>query len=590
MIKLPENMPQEILNAYLDSMKDIPVSTRKHGVVYVRKSKVEADTVHYSPKIQEKECREHAKKEGIKIIDVVTDLDESGKNSDRDGLQKVLRMVKQGLVDYVIVQYLDRNYRNGFGLLNWINTLQEHKVEMLSVNEKIDTRTQMGRIMLFFHAIIAEEDIHKASEKGRRAARERREEGLHRGGHRLGYCNGLCSHCTDPNGEDYCPLYGGAVRPESELGRVQVPHPVEKHAVRLIVYSYQQGMSGYEIADYLNYNTFRIPDFGEREFQFRTKGVPGSKTPGRFSAEAVMDIVKNIFYTGYVAKYHTPDLSMRDNLENPKSVRQTRKRRHIPEEIHDGQHQALYPHSVWVQNQALIKSKRTSPTSAKRPVRTYTLRGIAQCWDCLPHTPPDRTPTLRGTTNGSKQKIYVCANMVGKKADASKNALDLDATHNDQEIDLKALHSKSKLLATDLEKKVNRLVRRLKIPPEWYEMILAYSLHTDGMARFQRERYNLQAAFQKQVKLFELGAIDETKLYSEQQRITNALAALAPENAPDAPEYKALLGDFDALWQRMTPTEQHGLLQIIFAQVYFDSYGTLKEAHAHAPFARLLAI
>lgn len=590
MIKLPENFPQEILNAYLDSRKKMPVSPRKHALIYIRKSKMEANANHRSPKIQEKECREYAEREGITIIDVVTDLDESGKNSDRDGLQKVLRMVKQGLVDYVIVQYLDRNYRNGFGLLNWINTLQEYNVEMISVHENIDTRTEMGRIMLFINAIMAEDDIHKASVKGRQAAKDRREEGLHRGGYRLGYCNGLCSHCTDPNGKDYCPLYGGVVRPESEIGRVQVPHPVEKHAIRLMVYSYSQGMSGSEIADYINHNTFHIPEFGEQEFQFRTKGVPGWKAPGRFSAEGVMDIVKNIFYTGYVAHYHTPDLSMRDNLENPKSVRQTRERRHIPEEIHGGQHQALYPHPVWVKNQALIKSKRTSPVSAKRPARTYTLRGIAQCWNCLPHTPPDRTPTLRGTTNGSNQKIYVCANMVGKKARTSKNALNLDAKQNTEEIDLKSLHAKGKLLAADLEKKVNRLVTCLEIPPDWHERILAYTVHTDGMYRFQRERYNLQAAFQKQIKLFELGVIDETKLRSEKLRITNALAELSPANTPDTPEYQALLGDFGVLWQRMTPTEQHGILQIVFAQVYFDSHGTLREAHAYAPFSQLLEI
>lgn len=590
MIKFPKNMPPEILEAYFDALKDMPVPTRKDAVIYVRKSRIEKDTLHRSPKIQEKECRELAEREGMNVIDVVVDLDETGKNSDRDGLQKVLRMVKKGVVDYVLIQYLDRNYRNGFGSLHWINTLQTYNVQLLSVHEEIDTRTLQGRFLFMVNVFMAENTVHKTSEKGRQAAKDRREEGLHRGGYRLGYCNGLCSDCTDPNGKDYCPLYGGAVRPESKIGRIQVPHPVEKHAVRLIVYSYQQGMSGSEIASYLNYNTFQLPEFGERVFQFRTKGVKGWKAPGRFSAEGVMDIIKNIFYTGYVAHYHTPDLSMRDDLENPKSVRQTRKRRHIPEEIDDGQHEALYPHSVWVQNQALIKSKRTSPTSAKRRVRTYTLRGIAQCWDCLPYTPSDRTPTLRGTTNGSKQKIYICANMVGKKAKTAKNALDLDAAHNAEEVDLKALHSKSKLLAEDLEKKVNKLVTRLVIPPEWYEQILAYTLHTDGMSRFQRERYNLQAAFQKQVKLFELGAIDETKLRNEQLRISNALAKLAPENAPDAPEYTALLADFGALWQRMTPTEQHGLLQIIFAQVYFDSYGTLKEAHAYAPFAQLLGI
>lgn len=128
------------------------------------------------------------------------------------------------------------------------------------MHENIDTRSFGGRFTLFVLAVTAELPIYIASDRGRLAAAKRKELGYHHGGYRLGYCNGLCSICTDPNGKGYCPLYGGPDRPESERGRIQVPHPIEMHAVRLIAHLYNQGHSATEIANYLNDNEFTIED------------------------------------------------------------------------------------------------------------------------------------------------------------------------------------------------------------------------------------------------------------------------------------------------------------------------------------------
>lgn len=586
-------MTPEILQSFFaDITQNIIEPKRNRGVIYIRKSRMENNKPHYSPQIQENECRALAEKEGIVVKEVVLDLDETGKNSDRPGLQKIRRMIEMGEIDYVLVQYLDRSYRNFFGTLFWINFLEKHQVGFLSASENIDNRTHAGRAVLAMQAIMAEGPVHHSSERGRQAAKERRKEGFHRGGYRLGYCNGLCQKCTDPNGKGYCPSYGNAVRLESEIGKIQVPHPIEEHAVRLIVYSYNQGMSGAEIADYLNKNKFLLAGFGEEKFKFRTKGVTNSKAPGKFSPEAVMAIIKNIFYVGYIAHYHTPSLSMQDDLENPRSTRQTRKRRHIPEEVYRGKHEALYPYDIWEENQQIRASRYTTPTSKSKKKRIYPLSGLAQCWECLPHTPPDRTATLRGSTNGSKKRIYRCANLHGKAKPkiVVSDSLGLGSEKDALSIDLRKLHKNSTLPAEKLEKAVDEILADFTIPEDWYENILAYVFNENGMGDYRRKSYNLREALKKKVTLYEEGLIDIAGLKSEKLRIATALNALSPVKSPQAKDLLDVLEDFSALWQKTTPAEKRSLYQIVFERIYFDSLGDLREAHAHAPFDELLRL
>ncbi len=102
MLNLPKEITPEMLQAYFANIaEDTEEPKQKRGVIYVRKSRMDNDKSHYSPQIQEKECRELAEREGISVKKVIIDLDETGKNSDRPGLQKILRMVKAGEIDYV---------------------------------------------------------------------------------------------------------------------------------------------------------------------------------------------------------------------------------------------------------------------------------------------------------------------------------------------------------------------------------------------------------------------------------------------------------------------------------------------------------
>ena len=78
---------------------------------------------------------------------MITDLDRSGKNSDRPGLQEILLMARNREIDHVLVQYIDRNYRNGLSMLKFYEKLGEYGVSILSVHENINTKDFQGRFM-----------------------------------------------------------------------------------------------------------------------------------------------------------------------------------------------------------------------------------------------------------------------------------------------------------------------------------------------------------------------------------------------------------------------------------------------------------
>lgn len=80
----------------------------------------------------------------------------SGKNTMRPGFQSMQRDVRAGKISRIIVYRLDRLSRSimDFGQL-W-NELDAHQVEFVSVNEKFDTGTPMGRAMLYIIMVFAQ--------------------------------------------------------------------------------------------------------------------------------------------------------------------------------------------------------------------------------------------------------------------------------------------------------------------------------------------------------------------------------------------------------------------------------------------------
>ena len=246
---------------------------RRTGAIYVRKSVMEKHSTHYSPENQERICREYAVREGIEVVACFMDLDQSSRNAKRGKFQEMLTALRRQGIDVLIVAYSDRAYRNGFSFPKLLEYLDRYGVQFASVTEQFDTRTFHGRLIAIVLGVMAEWPIWTASMRGKGAKHRRAEDGLTNASFRFGYCDGLCSRCTDPNGYGYCPFFGCSDRAIYAGKRlIMVPHPIEQHAVRLMAHLYHAGWSDKEIANHLSNNLFELPD--GQTVQFRTKGVP----------------------------------------------------------------------------------------------------------------------------------------------------------------------------------------------------------------------------------------------------------------------------------------------------------------------------
>ncbi|RMH32699.1 MAG: recombinase family protein, partial [Gammaproteobacteria bacterium] len=374
-----------------------------HGeiwAVYARLSREEPGRYQYSKDTQINKAEAYARNHGAEQVLVYKDWDYSGKNSKRPEFQRLIRDIKAGRVDVVVVHRLDRLYRNLESLLHFIRLLKKCHVCLMSVTEAIDTDTWWGLSVLHMLGMLAEMWVRQTSERTNASLNRRARKGLPLGDLPLGYCNGLCSACTDPNGEGYCPLWGEPDRIESQGGRIPVPHPVDHYVVRWIVDSYHNGMSYHDIADYLNFHDFTLPD--GTQVHFRTRGKksdrkkPIEQQDRTFKRDSIRIIVGNIFYAGFVARYPSPDFSIEDNVEHPERI-PTPKPKGNPREIvekHPGQHKPLITLQLWEANQSIRKGRSNSPTNARRKTRIYPLTGVGRCWECKRQK---RVESLRGT-------------------------------------------------------------------------------------------------------------------------------------------------------------------------------------------------
>jgi len=79
---------------------------------------------------------------------------QSARTDEREQLQLCLDYVREG--DLMIVTKLDRLARSTRDLLNIINRLEKKKVELVVLDQQIDTSTATGRLMVSMLAAIAE--------------------------------------------------------------------------------------------------------------------------------------------------------------------------------------------------------------------------------------------------------------------------------------------------------------------------------------------------------------------------------------------------------------------------------------------------
>ena len=72
----------------------------------------------------------------------------TGANTDRPGLQKLLRDIGYGRIDCVIVYKVDRLSRSLLDFARMMETFEKHQVSFVSVTQHFNTATPMGRLIL----------------------------------------------------------------------------------------------------------------------------------------------------------------------------------------------------------------------------------------------------------------------------------------------------------------------------------------------------------------------------------------------------------------------------------------------------------
>ena len=557
---------------------------REIADIYTRLSKYDPQDPGYSLEIQAYRAKNLVEQQGWDIHQIIEDPDQSGGNSNRPGFKKLMADIKAERITVVVIHRLDRLYRNLEALLGFLRICQAHRVRLVSVSESFDSDSWWGRLLMYVLGAFAEIYLRQASERTREAKRRRVKTGLSNASYCFGYCNGLCSACTDPNGQGYCPLFGNANRPESKNGSILVPHPIERYAVVEIVTMYNQGYSDLEIADRLNRNRFTLSD--GQSVQYRKKGHPGKTKPGEFSRDNIRDIINNPFMVGLIAEYPTRKLNLADDPEHPekKLAREPLRNKRMPKALTEGKHEPLYSRELYFSNKMLRESKRTSPTRTDKPVRDYLLSGVGYCWVCYTHK--GQRVKLRGSKGSDGRPYYRCATMQEK---VSPKHLQLDDPKNEWEVLIKS-HRRATLNANVMEDHINKIMREFTITPEFISWIMAYYDHDDGKEHIERQQYNLSRELEHLKELFSAGVIDNSEFKQRLENLKREFFSINPENPERAENSHPKIDDFGGLWGQMTLPEKKGLLRTIFNALFFDENGDLCYVEAKAPFDQMIIL
>lgn len=113
---------------------------------------------------------------------VFRDKGYSGKNTERPDFQEMMAAVRNGGVRRIVVYRLDRISRSVLDFANVISELQKYGVEFVSITERFDTSTPIGKAMLMIVMVFAQLERETIQQRVIDAYRSRSRKGFYMGG------------------------------------------------------------------------------------------------------------------------------------------------------------------------------------------------------------------------------------------------------------------------------------------------------------------------------------------------------------------------------------------------------------------------
>ena len=111
--------------------------------IYARQSVDKKDSISIESQIDF--CKKEVGEEDYKVY---KDKGYSGKNIDRPAFKEMMRDIKKNAITKVVAYKLDRISRSILDFNNLLEEFKKHNIEFVSVTEKFDTSTPMGKAMV----------------------------------------------------------------------------------------------------------------------------------------------------------------------------------------------------------------------------------------------------------------------------------------------------------------------------------------------------------------------------------------------------------------------------------------------------------
>ena len=133
--------------------------------IYIRVSTKKQVEEGYSLDAQLEILQKFCESNGYILYKVYADEGKSGKDTNRPAFQEMMKDMKAGLFNKILVTKLDRISRSLIDLENLIKDLQKNNCDFESASEKIDTNSAMGLMFIRLLGIFAQFERERISER-----------------------------------------------------------------------------------------------------------------------------------------------------------------------------------------------------------------------------------------------------------------------------------------------------------------------------------------------------------------------------------------------------------------------------------------
>lgn len=259
-----------------------------------------------------------------KIAGIYREEGRSGKDLKRPEFQRMMGDIKSGKITTVIIYKIDRLTRSLKDFSSLWDKFQNNGVEVISLNEKFDTATAIGRAMLSIVLVFAQLEREQTGERTAATMQYRAEQGLWNGGRVLGY--------------DLDQDQKGILKVNDEQAGIV------RKAFELCI---KTGSAG-QAQKTLNDLGYRMPVYESRR---------GKKHGGKlFSKQVVIKMLQNPAYLGQI---------------NWKG------------QLYEGRHQAIVDEKTFSKVQEILEQNRKTRSNRRLPSEhIYLLQGILTCGKC----------------------------------------------------------------------------------------------------------------------------------------------------------------------------------------------------------------